>query len=299
MASFSALVDDFLTQLSTARQYSPHTVSSYALALQDLFGFCKSKRVRHPERVTLAHCQDYLMHLYDQKRSARTVRHRIAVFRSFWTYLIAIQATTASPWSQVLLPKLGARLPHTLFTEQMMSFLNSLPQKTPQDLRNAAICELLYASGIRVSELVQLRPQDVDWDSHALRVIGKGNKERITLFGEGAALALTRYIQRARPRWQSAGSSTVFINPSGAPLSIRAVQRLIKKLTAPYPELAKVTPHTLRHSFASSLLNGGADLKIIQDLLGHSSITTTQVYTHIPNDALQKVYRRAHPRGRE
>lgn len=179
----------------------------------------------------------------------------------------------------------------------MIQFLDQLPTQTPLDNRNKVICETLYSTGIRVSELVQLNLNDLELAYDECRIHGKGNKERICIIGNPANKLLDNYIQTIRPLWHHQETDAVFINQRGYRLTPRSIQRIIKQLSqslnAPYP----ITPHTIRHCFATDLYNGGADLRTIQDLLGHETISTTQIYTHLSTKKLQQTYKKTHPRA--
>jgi integrase/recombinase XerC len=294
--SLPQLISTFLDHLTYAKQYSAHTISSYKQTLSQFDAYCDT--TSELSAIDLRFCKYYLYHLEQQQLSKRTIQHHITVLRTFWRYLAQSKIVNTTPWSLLHLPKLPQILPKTLFTEQIIALLNSIPVHTPLGIRDRCICELLFATGLRVSELATLTYDSIDFEERHIRITGKGRKERITLFGETAKEALLYYLANARPSWIKIETPYIFINPQGTPLSTRAIQRLIKRATKPWPELHNTTPHTLRHSFASCLLNGGADLKSIQELLGHESLSTTQIYTHIHPETLHTIYKNAHPRGK-
>lgn len=288
----------FLRELGQRKRYSAHTLSSYSATLNEFLDFVASgsEPTESLVGVDLRFCKLYLQYLQNRFLSNRSVAHHIAVLRSFWRFLGAEFGILENPWALLILPKSHQKLPKMLFSDQMSSLLDAMPTQTPTQLRDRCICELIYSSGLRVSEVVSLRISDINFEQNELRVLGKGKKERITLFGQHSMIFLNRYLKEARSIWNLKNLPLVFVNPKGGPLSVRAVQRLVKKSSQRFPALGKITPHTLRHSFASSLLNGGADLRTIQELLGHTSLITTQLYTHIQTDTLKKIVLEAHPR---
>jgi site-specific recombinase XerD len=181
----------------------------------------------------------------------------------------------------------------------MAQFLDSLPTEKPADYRDKTICELLYSAGIRVSELIALDLHDISVPNQEMKVTGKGKKERIAIFGSTAATFLNTYLHSIRPLWDKGESSALFLNQKGQRLTQRSIQRMIQTQCKKTGFTKRLTPHTFRHSFATDLFNGGADLRTIQELLGHASLSTTQVYTHLSTKQLQKTYLSAHPRARQ
>ena len=297
--SLQAQVTLFLDELRNRRQFSPHTLKSYGATLSEFLAFIQagSELDQDSRLVDLRFCKTYLYALQNRFLSPRSIAHHIAVLRSFWRFLQSEFGLDDNPWTLLILPKTAFKLPKMLFADQMATLLDAMPLKTPLQLRDRCICELIYSSGLRVSEVVSLTLPDVDFEAQELRVFGKGKKERITLFGQHARTFLKRYLCDVRPLWEKSTSSFFFINPSGGPMSVRAVQRLVKRAATLLPGLGgKITPHTLRHSFATSLLNGGADLSTIQALLGHESLITTQLYSHVHTDTLKKIILDVHLR---
>lgn len=289
--------DDALSQFSEflrhEKRYSPHTLSNYKRDIQSFFTFIRREKDVELADVTKRICRLYLQHLVDEKSwSPRTLARQISALRSFWNYLAAVQYVTENPWSGIPLPKQSSLLPSVLFYDEMTTFLDTIDLSKPFGCRDRAICELLYGSGLRVSELARLNRSDVDLEDMECRVTGKGQKERIVLFGQDAQYFLHRYLTG-----RDDTDTALFVNRFGRRLSVRSIQKMVKS-TAQLAFPGKiVTPHTLRHSFATALLNGGADLRVIQDLLGHSDLSTTQIYTHLSQEKLEKSYRNAHPRG--
>ncbi|MFC1910683.1 tyrosine-type recombinase/integrase, partial [Chloroflexota bacterium] len=206
----------------------------------------------------------------------------------------------ANPMDKVGLPKLDKRLPHFLAQEEIEKLLSAPDLSKPQGLRDRALMELLYASGMRVSEIVQLDADKIDLESREIRVWGKGAKERVVLMGEPAAGAILNYIRNGRPQLLSGKYTTaLFITKYGKRLIERRVQKMLEKMALKAGIEKKVYPHMLRHTFATHMLDGGADLRVVQELLGHASLSTTQVYTHVTKSQAKKVYLAAHPLAQE
>ncbi len=291
--SFLAAYTRFLTFLEQERQYSTHTISSYKRDLRT-FGEHSSTT---PEWEQLSHpeCKTYLYFLESKGYSRKTIARMIATMRSFWRYLSAHKNVTHNPWEFLIIPKLKPKLPQFLLKDEMARFLSQIDTSESAGLRDRAIFELLYSSGLRVSELVALNIDDVDFENDEIKVLGKGKKERIVLFGGIAKDVLIRYINSARPEWLTEPTDALFLNQRGNRLTSRSIQRILRVRSGSLYTGKSITPHTLRHSFATDLLNGGADLRIVQDLLGHSSLSTTQIYTHISKEKLLKSYKKAHP----
>ena len=287
-------LDTWLAFLSRQRGYSNHTLSNYSrdvlacIIYLEQNGECTSF-----EQVTLQHAKTYIRHL-NQTLSENSVRRHVASLRSLWVYLITLEIVSKNPWENVILPKKSIQIPNVLFTPEIQQLENLFPQ-TPQGIRNRALFECLFATGMRVSELVSVRLRDIDFDQGEIKVLGKGKKERIVLFGKTAHDWILKYIKEVRTQWHPT-DDTLFLNPEGAQLSVRTVQRMMKAVSVVL-QGPSATPHTLRHSFASALINGGADIKSVQELLGHSSLSSTQIYTHIPSDILQNKYKKSHPRS--
>jgi site-specific recombinase XerD len=296
-----------------ARDTSLHTQRAYGTAVAAYLGWLKERGVdwRSPARADL---RAYLGHL--ARSAARTtVAQRLAAIRAFYRFAARAGLAAGNPWTAVATPRLPTRLPRVLEVEQVERLLEVVDRQLasraggadlarPLALRDRALVEVAYAAGLRVSELAAAELGWLDLRRGELRVVGKGRKERIGLLGRPARAALTDYLDTGRPvllERRSAGSAApiqVFLNHRGEPLGVRGLRYRLDRLRrlAGLPD--GVSPHTLRHSFATHLLDGGADLRIVQELLGHESLATTQVYTHVSPARLQAAYRAAHPRAR-
>jgi integrase/recombinase XerC len=229
-----------------------------------------------------------------------SIARKLSAIRSFYRYLLRERIMSTSPLATTSSPKLDKRLPSFLTIEEVKQLLEAPDLSTPQGQRDRALMELLYASGLRVSELVNLNLEQVNLDSREIRVWGKGSKERMVLMGKPAAQALQTYLSQGRPELiGNKRTSALFLNRYGERVTQRRVQRILEK----YASLAgidkRIHPHMLRHTFATHLLDGGADLRVVQELLGHANLSSTQIYTHVTRSQAKKVYLSAHPMARE
>jgi integrase/recombinase XerC len=313
-------VQKFLIYLRSVRNSSPHTIRSYENDLAQFLRFLTPPETAmpRPEDVTHLMIREFVANLHDQKLEKSTIARKLAAIRSFFKYAVREGLVVRNPARMVATPKLPKRIPSVVSAEDLNSFLDSIVEKparastrrragTVNDdsrlmvRRDRAILELLYASGLRVSELTGLNLGDMDRKELMLRVRGKGNKERIVHYGGKAQQALEAYEPLREEVLRKAGSrgerQAVFLNHMGTRLTQRSVARIVKK----YSRLANINwdlhPHSLRHAFATHLLADGADLRAIQELLGHSSLSTTQRYTHATIRQLLEVYDKAHPRA--
>ncbi len=313
--NFSPLVRQFLDYLHLERHFSDYTVKSYGADLIQFGQFLageigNSDSVRsfgggssiddRALKVEPLVIREFLAYLYAQNYTKSTTARKLATLRSFYKYLIRRGMVSVNPLSTIRTPKQEKRLPKCLDLEQVQKLLDAPGDGDLLSARDKAMLEVLYSSGIRVSELVELEMQDIDLQEGVLRVKGKGRKDRLTPIGSQAISAIQRYFEmrNADPRCQqSTHSHRVFLNKHGEPLSTRSVRRKLDK----YLQMAGldpgISPHTLRHSFATHLLNNGADLRSVQELLGHQSLSTTQIYTHLTTSRMKEAYNNAHPRA--
>ena len=291
-------VTEFLFYLKNQRNVSEHTLSNYARDLRYFLEFV-GPETDPLANLTLKSCKHYLYNLEQKKYNPKSIARMIAALRSFWNYLEEENLTEFNPWTTLSLPKTDKNLPFILPKERMASFLDNMPLNTPLEFRNRTLCECLYGSGIRVSELVQLDIDHVNLLDCEFRVMGKGKKERIALFGKPAQNCLTDYIKAIRPDLAKPQEKALFVNHLGSRITTRSIQRILKENALKQNISTPLTPHILRHSFATDLFNGGADLRTIQELLGHSSLATTQIYTHLSIDKLTAIYLNSHPRAKK
>ena len=295
--------ESFLHTLAQVRGASAHTVKAYAEDLSQFVGWAQERGVSDAANVDAPLLRSYLAHMGETGLARASRARKTASLRSFFSYLARNGAIPKSPAVGLRTVKIGRRLPKFLRDDQIAALL-AAPQSACHEnirLRDRALLETLYASGMRAGELVKLNVNDVEFDEGVIRVVGKGDKERVTLIGREAILALTRYLRLERPglvEKQTEDCGALFVNRYGGRLSDRGVRKLFDRYCAATASTLKVTPHVLRHTFATHLLANGADLRLVQELLGHSSLATTQMYTHVTTERLQEVHRQAHPRAR-
>src|SRR5436190_1616351 len=310
--NFSPLVRQFLDYLKLEKHFSDYTVKSYGADLiqfgQFLTGqigqWAAGKDGGSADDKSLA-CEpltirEFLAYLYGQNYTKSTTARKLATLRSFYKFLIRRGVVSVNPLSTIRTPKQEKRLPKCLDLEQVQKLLDAPGDGDILSSRDKAMLEVLYSSGIRVSELVELEMSDLDLQEGVLRVRGKGRKDRLTPIGSQAIQALQRYFEmRAidNRSQQGAHAARVFLNKHGEPLSTRSVRRKLDKYLVMAGLDPGISPHTLRHSFATHLLNNGADLRSVQELLGHQSLSTTQIYTHLSTNRTKEVYDAAHPRA--
>lgn len=287
-----AQAKDFLLFLEYEKRYSRHTLKNYGIDLSEWLAYSKK-----PPQDS----KGYLKHLYDQKFSRASVSRKLSALRSFYDYLMQLGLIGANPFAGLRSPKSSHLLPSYLYEDEMAALFESLPRDNPLAIRNYAILELLYGTGIRVSECVGLKLSQLDLGSNALLVHGKGGKDRYIPLGEFTLQPLEAYLVGARPsllKKSGEETDTLFLNRLGKPLTDRGVRFILKSMIQKTGQAMKLSPHKIRHSFATHLLNGGADLRAVQELLGHDHLSSTQIYTHISEERMTRAYDSAHPRAR-
>jgi integrase/recombinase XerC len=290
-------IEEFLAYLRHERNASAHTISSYGRDLGQLEAYLIEKKAdwRSADNVVL---RGFLARLYEKKRKKSTIGRKLAAMRSFYDYCLKRKWIGENPAKILATPRQDKNVPSFLSEDEMAEFLDLPSSDEPLDLRDRAALELLYASGIRVGELVAIDLVDVGFDERLVRVKGKGKKERLVPFGRKAEVSLRTYL-RTRPDLLNGrlGQNAFFLNFKGGRLTSRSVERIVRKYIRRTAVCRKISPHSLRHSFASHLLSRGADLRVIQELLGHASLATTQKYTHLDLKQLLDVYKKSHPRS--
>jgi tyrosine recombinase XerC len=292
-------LDEFLEHLRHSRNASPHTISSYRIDLEQLAAYLEARRISSLRRVDHVVLRGFLHDLASARLAKSSVARKLAALRSFFQYGRKQGWVDDNPAKVVSTPKLDHPVPEFLSEDEMERFLDRPDSAGVLGLRDRAILELFYAAGIRLSELVGIDLADLNLEDRMLRVRGKGKKERLVPFGGKAADCLAAYLQ-IRPTLLAGdfGEEAVFLNYRGTRISPRSVERLVDKYIRLSLLRRGVSPHALRHSFASHLLGRGADLRVIQELLGHESLGTTQKYTHLNVKQLLNVYRKSHPRAK-
>ncbi len=295
-------IDRFATHLTVERGYSPQTVRAYRSDLQALARFAASRGVTSAAGLSLELLRDWLWDASQQGLSKATLARRSASAKGFSAWAARLDGVSADPAARLRAPKADKTLPRVIPRKQMDQLLAELIQRAtegePDALRDLVVIELLYATGIRVSELTGLDVDDVDLERLTVRVLGKGAKERVVPFGIPAKDAVVAYLRRARPALATERSGhALLLAPRGGRLGPRAVYQLVARLLEGIPGGGPAGPHALRHTAATHLLDGGADLRAVQELLGHASLGTTQIYTHVSTERLRETYRIAHPRA--
>jgi integrase/recombinase XerC len=290
----------YINYLEAERNASRYTVRNYTHDLLDFFSYLKDSEVTSLSEVDKQILRGYLSRLVQDGFAKVSISRKLSAIRSFYRYLLREKLVATSPVAQTSSPKLDKRLPDFLTPVETVRLLEASDLATPQGLRDRALMELLYASGLRVSELVSLDLGQINLNTGEIRVWGKGAKERVVLMGKPAALALNAYLSQGRPQLLGKKkNNALLINRDGGRLTGRSIQRTLTK----YARLAgikkRVHPHMLRHTFATHLLDGGADLRVVQELLGHANLVSTQIYTHVTKSQAKKVYLSAHPLARE
>ena len=295
-------VDDFAAYLAAERGFSAHTVRSYRSDLEQFVEFAAARHAVEPGDIDLELLRDWLWRASQDGLAKSTLARRAAAARSFTAWLAKARVIPTDAASRLRAPKPDHHLPRVLSREAMTSILDRVALTAtsgdPVAVRDLAIVELLYASALRVSELTGLDIGDVDLERLTVRVLGKGSKERVVPFGIPARVAIVSYLT-VRPNLtdERGFAAPLFVGARGARISARSVYELVSGLLATVPGSGPAGPHTFRHTAATHLLDGGADLRAVQDLLGHASLGTTQLYTHVSTERLKESYRLAHPRA--
>lgn len=285
-------IDKFISYLEIEKNSSPHTVINYRIDLKELAAFLEEKKIAI-ENVGYLNLRQFLASLREKHPRPRTLARKLSAIRSFFKFLCREGYLKNNPTGLLSSPKLDKRLPKFLSEEEIIRLVEAPPLGETNGLRDRAIFETLYSTGMRLSELVGLEVKDIDFFSNMVKVMGKGKKERLLPIGEQALRMLRRYLEK-----RSGESGAVFLSRRNARLSGRQVRNILNKYIRQTSQKKNISPHTLRHSFATHLLNRGADLRSVQELLGHANLSTTQIYTHLTTDRLKAVYEKAHPHAR-
>ena len=303
------LVNPFIESLETEKGYAKNTSRGYRADLEEFVLYLqenhltenRSSRVKKStgiNDVQSLHIRGYLGYLHRKKNRKSTIARKLSAIRSFFKYNVKRGIVEDNPSDSILTPKQEKSIPAYLPVDDMFRLLDSINTNRILDLRNRAIFEVLYSCGIRVSELVGMNIMDVDFGSETIRVLGKGNRERIVPIGQKAMIAIQTYRSKLQSQWgvTENDDGPLFLNKNKGRLSARSVARILEKMLLACGLLTPVSPHTLRHTFATHMLDAGADLRLVQEFLGHKSLSTTQKYTHVSIDRLMETYDRAHPR---
>lgn len=298
------LLDNYLSHVAVERGYSPHTVAAYRSDLVELISFTEARGSTDAAAIDLPLLRDWLWTATERGLARSSIARRAASARGFTAWLSRRGLLEADPGVRLRAPRAQRTLPRVVTEQAVTDALDALAARAagdaPTEVRDLAIIELLYASALRVSELVGLDLDDVDRRRRIVRVLGKGSKERMVPYGAPAARAIDRYLDVARPKIVASApiaTNAVFLGARGGRMGVRSVYRLVAAILADIPGTGPSGPHAFRHTAATHLLDGGADLRAVQEFLGHASLGTTQIYTHVSSERLKQSYRTAHPRA--
>jgi len=297
-------LEDFLTHLRVEKSASHLTLSSYRTDLTQFFEFisahCQVDKEAIPiDCINHQTVREYVSQMQKHDFCRSTIARKLAALRSFVKYLCRENVLAGNPITNISTPKLEKKLPRFLYPVETGLLMDAPDTTQVAGLRDKAILETLYAAGVRVSELVGINMPDLELNERWIKIRGKGGKERLAPLGQQALEAIENYVRRARPYLVAASDTAtdaLFLNKSGTRLSVRSIRNIINKYVAQLALTQKVSPHTLRHSFATHMLNGGADLRSVQELLGHVKLSTTQIYTHLTKDRIKTIHDETHPR---
>jgi integrase/recombinase XerC len=289
----------FIEYLQIEKNYSKYTIEHYHHDIREFIMFMSEQSISTLSEVQYLDARIYLTKLFEKKLARKTIARRISSLRSFYKFLLREEMIRDNPFALVSIPKIEKRLPEFFYEEELEQLFKSCETVTSIGQRNKAMLELLYATGIRVSECCQIRLKDLDFSLSTILVHGKGSKDRYVPFGKQANVALKQYIEDGRLELLTPKKShdILFVNYRGGPLTDRGVRTVLNTMFEKSTLNGKIHPHMLRHSFATHLLNNGADMRSVQELLGHAFLSSTQVYTHVSNEYLKKTYMNHHPRA--
>ena len=298
LPKYKEMLSSFIRYVQLEKNFSVHTIREYEKDLTEFFSFLEAEGVLTIDEVEYIHARLFITKLYDEKKARTTISRKISSIRSFFKFANREFNLDDAPFRSLYHPKKEERLPNFFYEEELNILFEKNQGTDLKSLRNMAILELLYATGIRVSELVSIELNQIDFSYNIIRVMGKGRKERIVPFGGFASDALLIYKDEVRPKlMKTKQHDKLFVNMRGGELTDRGVRHILKEMIEKASMHTKVYPHMFRHTFATHLLNNGADLRTVQELLGHSHLSSTQVYTHVTKEALRKTYMNAHPRA--
>ena len=287
-------INKFLNYLKIVKKYSDYTITSYKIDLLELYDFTTD--LINIDNIVV---REYLDYLYSKKIKRNTISRKISSIRSFYNYLLNENYIKTNPFKDISKIKKDGSLPKYIKDNDLEKLFNVFDKEKTLDQRNLLILEMLYATGIRVGELVNIKLNDIDHYNKSIKILGKGRKERIVFYGSFCEDILDLYLNNSRKELLKVPNDYLFLNKNGTKLSSRYIGKIIDKAIKVCEVDYHISPHTLRHTFATDLLNNGADLMSVKELLGHSSINTTSIYTHITNEQIKKVYANAQPRSKE
>jgi len=285
------MVDKFLDYLKYEKNFSDHTIINYRVDLDEFYKFLNNNNIKD---VDVNLIRGYLKELYNKKYSSSSISRKISSLKSYFKYLESENKIKNNPMTLISNPKKEKKLPNFLNYNDLEKLLNTPDKETEEGIRDLLILEMLYSTGIRVSELVNIEIKNINYGEHKILVLGKGNKERYVYYGTKCQNILNNYLKLGK-----ANTNYLLVNKHGNKLNERTVRKIIEETTKKAGINVHVTPHVLRHTYATHMLNEGADLKSVGDLLGHENLSTTQIYTHVSNERLRNVYLNSHPRAKK
>lgn len=292
------MLKSFMAYIQLEKNYSEHTVRHYEKDLEDFFLFLEGEDASDLTVIEYLHARNYVTKLYDEKLSRTTISRKISAIRSFFKYGSREFGLSEAAFRSLYHPKKEERLPQFFYEEELEVLFQAVQGTDNLSLRNMALLELLYATGMRVGECVSIQMKDLDRTMHIVKVMGKGRKERYIPYGQFAHDALEHYIEEARPKlMKNRDHQGLFVNSRGDALTDRGVRHILSECMKKASVNSTIYPHMIRHTFATHLLNNGADMRTVQELLGHSHLSSTQVYTHVTKEHLRKTYLNSHPRA--
>jgi integrase/recombinase XerC len=292
---------NFEKYLNIERNYSNYTIKNYLIDITEFITYCNNFNKNYLN-IKYTDIKSYLTHLYEKKYKSTTISRKISALRTFYAFLYDKNIVDKNVFEYITLPKKEKRLPKYLSNDDIDEIFKIIDISTPLGIRNRLILELLYGSGLRVSELCNIKLSDIDFSNKSIRIIGKGKKERIVYYGEPCKRIIDLYLNGTRDEILGKNKNEYLIignKKSNKSLSVRSVELILNNIIESTSLNKKASPHTLRHTFATHLLNDGCDILIVKELLGHSSLDTTGIYTHISNERLRKVYLNNHPRAKK
>lgn len=290
-------LSEFLKYIELEKNYSNYTLINYKDDLSFYLDFLNKENIDVLDSDYKV-IRNYLSYMYNKKYSSKTISRHISSLRSFYKYMLRENYIVKNPMTLISNPKQESKLPHFLYYNELEAILNIPDKSTPLGQRDSVILELLYSTGIRVSELVNIKLKDINLSTRKIRILGKGNKERIVLYGEYLKNLLDIYLNDGREKLVKNNQEYLVLNKNGSGLTTRGVRVIIDNILKKGEIDFHISPHVLRHTFATHMLDSGADLKSVQELLGHENLSTTQIYTHVSNERLRKVYLSTHPRAK-
>ncbi|WP_075980937.1 tyrosine recombinase XerC [Bacillus massilinigeriensis] len=287
----------FIEYMQIEKNFSPYTIEYYTNDIEEFFLFMFEQSIKSLYDIQYSDVRLYLTILFEKKLSRKSISRKISSLRSFFKFLVREKFVSENPFALASLPKQEKRLPQFFYEEEMSQLFDACNDDTPLGQRNKALLELLYATGIRVSECSGLLIRDIDMFLSTVLVHGKGSKDRYVPFGSFAHDALEQYIQYGRKELLKNNHDYLFVNFRGGPITSRGIRVVLNNIIEKSSLTGSIHPHMIRHSFATHLLNNGADMRTVQELLGHAFLSSTQVYTHVTNEHLRKTYMNHHPRA--